>query len=151
RTAQFSQEKGQASAQARAVHRASVPIASRSPYSKSHNRRLKRKEREQIGGGLGDMKAAISAVEKDVAPEDDAPQVGNAGEEQPSQQKRSAQRPGQIGKGKGAPLSQAQRKRALKAEQMRQPMILANAEFSANPFQVIRTHAQNTLVQRQSS
>ncbi|KAJ8453850.1 hypothetical protein ONZ51_g13368 [Trametes cubensis] len=39
---------------------------SRSPYSKSHERRLKRKAKEQVAGGMGDIKAAISAVEEDI-------------------------------------------------------------------------------------
>ena len=35
------------------------------------------------------------------------------------------------------------------AERRRIPMILANSEFSSNPFQTIRKHAQNTLVKHQ--
>ncbi|KAI0313554.1 hypothetical protein OF83DRAFT_1140909 [Amylostereum chailletii] len=36
-----------------------------------------------------------------------------------------------------------------KVEQFRMPQILANPEFIANPFQTIRTHAKNTLIQHQ--
>jgi hypothetical protein len=53
---------------------------------------------------------------------------------------------GQIGQGKGTPLSRSQRRRALKAERFRQPLIRADPAFAANPFGTIRTHAQNTLV-----
>ena len=34
-------------------------------------------------------------------------------------------------------------------ERMRIPMILATPEFAANPFQTIRTHAQNTLLKHE--
>lgn len=33
-------------------------------------------------------------------------------------------------------------------EKLRQPLILSNPQYSSNPFQTIRTHAQNTLVKR---
>ncbi|TFY83767.1 hypothetical protein EWM64_g232 [Hericium alpestre] len=145
--------------------------ASRSPYSKSHNRRLKRREKEQVGGGLETIKHAIAAVESgEATPSRSAP--GDAEKvtaDAPADEKRSARtRPGQIGEGKGAPLKRSQRKQALcvpfssrrasigqntdnrgdrKAEQLRQPMIRSNPEFAANPFQTIRTHAQNTILQ----
>ena len=34
-------------------------------------------------------------------------------------------------------------------ERMRIPMILQNSDFAKNPFQTIRTHAQNTLVRHE--
>ncbi|KAI0068387.1 hypothetical protein BV25DRAFT_1818801 [Artomyces pyxidatus] len=122
--------------------------AARSPYSKSHARRLKRKDKEQIAGGLAGLRAALTAVESTgSAPAvDDAvtatPDGGNGAEGQPA----AKPRPGQIGEGKGAPLKRAQRKQALKAEQFRLPKILANPDYAANPFKTIRTHAQNTLI-----
>ena len=33
-------------------------------------------------------------------------------------------------------------------ERLRHPLILANPDFTSNPFQTIRTHAQNTLIAR---
>ncbi|KAM5533084.1 hypothetical protein V8D89_013227 [Ganoderma adspersum] len=123
----------------------------RSPYSKSHERRLKRRAREQVAGGMSEIKAAISALEDDipeaiqnsVAANDDA----NAGDASRPQQARP--KPGQIGEGKGVPLSKNQRKRALQVERTRIPMILATPEFAANPFQTIRTHAQNSLLKHE--
>ncbi|ETW87335.1 hypothetical protein HETIRDRAFT_243058, partial [Heterobasidion irregulare TC 32-1] len=123
--------------------------ASRSPYSKSHNRRLKRLEREQIAGGLDGLRSALAAVEQDVARADPraqapvAPGAKNTDAEPDRPQPRA--RPGQIGEGKGAPLKRTQRKRALQAERLRQPLILSNPDFAANPFETIRTHARNTL------
>ncbi|KAJ7181776.1 ribosome biogenesis protein SLX9-domain-containing protein [Mycena crocata] len=116
-----------------------------SPYSKSHARRQKRKAKEQLGSGLDDIQLALAAVDDDAA--DEPPE--NLDDEAPSQpvQKKVKPKPGQIGEGKGAPLSKTQRQRALKMEKLRHPLILANAEFSSNPFQTIRTHAQNTLLQ----
>jgi len=36
--------------------------ASRAPYSKSHARRLKRKEKEQLAGDLGSLRAALPSM-----------------------------------------------------------------------------------------
>lgn len=83
-----------------------------SPYSKSHARRQKRKAREQLGGGLDDIQLALAAVDDEaveVAEESAAP---SADEPQPVH-KKVKPKPGQIGEGKGAPLSKAQRQRAL--------------------------------------
>ncbi|RPD81976.1 hypothetical protein L226DRAFT_528186 [Lentinus tigrinus ALCF2SS1-7] len=126
---------------------------SRSPYSKSHERRLKRKAREQVAGGMSDIQAAISAVEDaiPVAVQNSvvADLDAEAGGPDVSQPKRVKPKPGQIGEGKGAPLTKNQRKRALQVERMRIPLILATPEFAANPFQTIRTHAQNTLLKHE--
>ncbi|KAJ7110101.1 ribosome biogenesis protein SLX9-domain-containing protein [Mycena epipterygia] len=122
--------------------------SSHSPYSKSHARRQKRKAKEQIGGGLDEIQLALAAVDDDDSAEVPEESAGpTADEEAPQQQKKIKPKPGQIGEGKGAPLSKAQRQRALQMEKLRHPLILANAEFSSNPFQTIRTHAQNTLLQ----
>ncbi|KIP12463.1 hypothetical protein PHLGIDRAFT_113553 [Phlebiopsis gigantea 11061_1 CR5-6] len=119
--------------------------ASRAPYSKSHGRRLKRRAKEQVANGLDEIKAAISAVEMgDPSAGADAIPSSAA---QPAQRARLA--PGQIGEGKHVPLSKAQRKRALAAERLRVPMILSSPEFSSNPFETIRKHAQNTLVKHE--
>ena len=91
---------------------------SRSPYSKSHERRLKRKVREQIAGGMNEIKAAISAVENDipvvvqntVTAEFNSDVAGEADAPKPRAVKP---RPGQIGEGKSVPLTKNQRKRAL--------------------------------------
>ncbi|KAI9058860.1 hypothetical protein FKP32DRAFT_1231534 [Trametes sanguinea] len=121
---------------------------SRSPYSKSHERRLKRKAKEQVAGGLGDIKAAISALEEDI-PVAVQNSVAAATEADASKPAKPKPKPGQIGEGKGAPLNKNQRKKALQLERMRIPLILATPEFATNPFQTIRTHAQNTLVKHE--
>lgn len=84
-----------------------------SPYSKSHARREKRKAREQLGGsGLDDMQLALAAVDDDADEAVDKPTAPSVDEPQPVQKKMKP-KPGQIGEGKGAPLSKAQRQRAL--------------------------------------
>ncbi len=146
---------------------------SRSPYSKSHERRLKRKAREQVAGGMDEIKMAIAAVEDDIplAVQNSIAATAEGVDETPvPQSKKVRPKPGQIGEGKGAPLTKNQRKRALcvlipsfyssseahvapvsrsQVERMRIPMILATPEFAANPFQTIRTHAQNTLLKHE--
>ncbi|KAI0800936.1 ribosome biogenesis protein SLX9-domain-containing protein [Fomes fomentarius] len=125
---------------------------SRSPYSKSHERRLKRKAREQVAGGMDEIKMAIAAVEDDIplAVQNSIAATAEGVDETPApQSKKVRPKHGQIGEGKGAPLTKNQRKRALQVERMRIPMILATPEFAANPFQTIRTHAQNTLLKHE--
>ena len=154
---------------------------SRSPYSKSHERRLKRRAREQVAGGLNDIKAALAAVEGEDIPAAVQASVSTeailgdtAGALESSRPKKVKSKPGQIGEGKGVPLSKNQRKRALyvshspvlhvafgdkpgdahvtvplsrrQLERARIPMILATPDFASDPFQTIRTHAQNTLL-----
>lgn len=82
--------------------------ASRSPYSKSHERRLKRKAKDQVANGLDEIKAAISAVEM---AEGLAPAEPSADGKEAPRKPKSA--PGQIGEGKHTPLSRAQRKKTL--------------------------------------
>ncbi|KAF8225074.1 hypothetical protein L208DRAFT_1308053, partial [Tricholoma matsutake] len=116
------------------------------PYSKSHNRRLRRKAKEQIiGGDLNDLQAAIAALDDNEDALDNISASVNSGI--PSSSKSTSNprpKPGKIGEGTKNPLSQSRRKHALVVEQLRQPLILFNPEFSSNPFQTLRTHAQNT-------
>ena len=91
--------------------------STQSPYSKSHNRRLKRKAKEQLAGGLGDMHVAIGALEDDnltIGDHDQQSVEANAKNFVPKEIKLKPKvKPGQIGEGKGAPLNKSQRKRAL--------------------------------------
>ncbi|KAF7969210.1 hypothetical protein HWV62_27907 [Athelia sp. TMB] len=121
--------------------------SARSPYSKTQNRRFKKKQREQVAGGLGEIQAAIIALddEKPNSAEDDSSTI----QTDPSQTNTKVKL-GLIGEGKGQPLSKNQRKRALEMEQLRAPMIRANPEFASNPFKTIRTHAQNTLLKHEN-
>ncbi|KAG6911878.1 hypothetical protein DXG01_000125 [Tephrocybe rancida] len=82
---------------------------SSSPYSKSHARRLKRKAKEQIANGLGDMQSAIEALDQDIPTL--VEQSRMSAEEVP--QRKQHLKPGMVGEGKKAPLSKSQRKRAL--------------------------------------
>jgi len=114
-------------------------------HSKSHNRRLRRKAKEQIiGGDLNDLQSAIAALDDDHVAESHEPVDGNM---LPPAKPNPGTRPraGKIGQGKKNPFSKSQRKHALMIEQLRQPLILSNPQFSLNPFHTLRTHAQNTL------
>ncbi|KAK0465194.1 ribosome biogenesis protein SLX9-domain-containing protein [Desarmillaria tabescens] len=114
---------------------------SHQPYSKSHARRLKRKAKEQVANGMTEIQDALPSLDEDETNNDAAK---NTDDQRPQEKARG----GQIGKGKGPTLTSAQRKRALKLEQLRHPLILTNSKFATNPFETIRTHAQNTLLQR---
>uniref|UniRef100_A0A0W0G2K9 Ribosome biogenesis protein SLX9 n=1 Tax=Moniliophthora roreri TaxID=221103 RepID=A0A0W0G2K9_MONRR len=139
--------------------------STQSPYSKSHLRRMKRKAREQIANGLDDMQNAIASLDgghETPSKTDHVRDESSVESERPSSKIKA--KPGQIGEGKGATLPTQQRKRILQvtatfwvplnltiisprqAERLRHPLILQNPQFSTNPFQTIRTHAQNTLV-----
>jgi len=115
--------------------------ASRSSFSKNQKRRLKKKVKEQVGGGLDAIQAALSTLDGD---DDNKERIAQVVDESAHQKVKPIQ--GQIGRGKGAPLKYHQRKQALKMERLRAPMILANPDYASNPFQTIRTHAQNTLL-----
>ncbi|KAH0838398.1 hypothetical protein J3R83DRAFT_6705 [Lanmaoa asiatica] len=136
--------------------------SSTTPYSKAQKRRFNRKQREQLGSGLGSIGTAISALEEKEIPSP-AEVQSNATTSQQRLQARA--RAGLIGEGKGVPLTKAQRKHVLcvlngdvsswpkfnpsrEMEQLRHPLILTNPQYAANPFQTIRTHAQNTLEKR---
>ncbi|KAH7931109.1 hypothetical protein BV22DRAFT_1077883 [Leucogyrophana mollusca] len=119
-----------------------------SPYSKVQKRRFNRQQREKVGGGLDEMHAAISAMEKDEIAEQHTPELNDPQNPRSSQARRKV---GQIGEGKGATLSKNQRKRALELERLRHPLILSNPQYASNPFQTIRTHAQNTLLKHPAS
>jgi ribosome biogenesis protein SLX9 len=79
------------------------------PSSKNQKRRLKKKQKEQIGGGLNAIQAAISALDSEGI--DEIEQTEQVVDE--SMHPRIKPKPGQIGEGKGLPLKQNQRKRAL--------------------------------------
>ncbi|KAJ3719782.1 ribosome biogenesis protein SLX9-domain-containing protein [Lentinula raphanica] len=132
--------------------------STQSPYSKSHQRRLKRKAKEQIGQGLEEIRDVLRSVDAadkkqptiaqdasaSAGPEDRS-QMQVDGQSSKSVQSASVQS-NHIGEGKHTTLSNAQRKKALKIERLRHPLILSNPQFASNPFETIRTHAQNTLV-----
>ncbi|KAJ8084132.1 hypothetical protein PM082_002899 [Marasmius tenuissimus] len=127
---------------------------SQSPYSKSHMRRMKRKAREQLASGLDDIQSALNSLDDNATnPSNTTESSTETGYDEAAQtgQPPPKTKPGQIGEGKGATLSKQQRKRVLQAERMRHPLILQNPQFSSNPFQTIRTHAQNTLVKHEPS
>lgn len=82
--------------------------SAQTPYSKSHNRRMKRKAKEQVAGGLSSMHEAISIMAEEAGLSQDDLQADSLSTDQPARAK-----PRQIGQGKSVPLSNAQRKRAL--------------------------------------
>lgn len=99
--------------------------ALRTPHSKSHARREKRKAKEQLaGGGLNDIQAILSVIATDEGGTNVAPHGQSGGEakqktnstEVDQQQKtksRTQQKTVRIGEGKNTSLSKNQRKRAL--------------------------------------
>ena len=87
--------------------------ASRQPYSKSHIKRLKRKAKEELAGGaLSDIQSAIAAVESEEKTIDGDTLV-EPSKNNPSKPPVKTPNTGMIGEGKGTPLSQTQRKKAL--------------------------------------
>ncbi|KIY72850.1 hypothetical protein CYLTODRAFT_417627 [Cylindrobasidium torrendii FP15055 ss-10] len=111
---------------------------SSAPYSKSHSRRLKRKAKEQLAGN--DMSELLNTLQPEIEEEDASPA-------DKLRQKRALEKNRTIGKGKKSTLSETQRRKELERERQRIPLVLSNPEFSKNPFEAIRTHARNTLVQ----
>ncbi|KAF6766303.1 ribosome biogenesis protein SLX9-domain-containing protein [Ephemerocybe angulata] len=130
---------------------------SKSPYSKSHNRRVKRKAKEQIASGMSDMQQALAALEDPLdTTEQETSSKKSGGKDAMDTDLTAVPRPTassksmKIGEGKGVTLSKSQRKRVLELERLRQPMILTNPTYADNPFSTIRLHAQNTLLKHQT-
>ena len=86
--------------------------SSRSPYSKSHERRLKRKAKEQVANGMDDIQAALSAVAGEIT---GAAEIANQDGETETVILPPKPKPGQIGEGKSEPLNKFQRRKALYA------------------------------------
>ncbi|KDN50507.1 hypothetical protein RSAG8_01005, partial [Rhizoctonia solani AG-8 WAC10335] len=118
----------------RLLHRLAT---STSPYSKSHNRRLKRKQKAALSTDLQSIQNALNTIAEDVLP---------SAAESNDHEGRTRQAPGIIGEGKGVTLTKQQRKRALELERLRQSVIMTNSDYRKNPFDAIRKHAQNSLL-----
>ncbi|KAK9897195.1 hypothetical protein P389DRAFT_54439 [Cystobasidium minutum MCA 4210] len=151
----------------------SIPV---SPYSKSHNRRLKKKQKQSLG--LDSMTAALddampststsfntaefatttrpagstSKVSIAPPPESFLAKRSRAENKQLTQQQKTKTAPNKIGEDTvHKSMSARQRQKMLNEERNRLPAILAHKSFSANPFETIRLHAQNTIVPLEKS
>lgn len=82
-----------------------------SPHSKSHNRRNKRKAKEQIAGGLTDIQVVIAELDEDTQFPSTIAEKSSDKTDTGSQSKSSNF--GKIGEGKNTTLSKSQRKRTL--------------------------------------
>ena len=84
-------------------------------FSKSHERRMKRKAKEQLAGNtMDDLQTALASLDKDLVPPEsmDKPPPSvpiHSNELKP----KASSRIGKIGKGTSSTLSKAQRKRLL--------------------------------------
>lgn len=94
--------------------------ASRLPYSKSHERRQKRKAKEQLVGDLNEMQTILStiAAAEDIASDEPVKTYGKDpnlmdADQKPEVKSKPQNRGAKIGEGKAAPLSKNQRQRAL--------------------------------------
>ena len=84
-------------------------------FSKSHERRMKRKAKEQLAGNMDDLQTALAVLDEDtVPPESNSMEKPStfpmhSGEVKP----KAKSSVGKIGKGTSSTLSKAQRKRLL--------------------------------------
>ncbi|CAE6526079.1 unnamed protein product [Rhizoctonia solani] len=117
-----------------------------SPYSKSHNRRLKRKQKAELSTDLQSVQKALNTIADEVLPS--AIESSHDPEDRDSTRLKPA--PGMIGEGKGVTLTKQQRKRALELERLRQSTIMTSSDYQKNPFNAIRKHAQNTLLSHEN-
>ncbi|KAH9486814.1 hypothetical protein JR316_0000879 [Psilocybe cubensis] len=79
--------------------------------SKSHERRLKRKAKEQLVAGLNELQSALASLEEESGREE--VQSTNADTLHAEKTSKPAVKPGIIGKSGSSTLSRAQRKRVL--------------------------------------
>jgi hypothetical protein len=83
-------------------------------FSKSHERRMKRKAKEQLVGNMDDLQTALASLEKDIVPPEPMDKPSPSTPTLSSEVKPKAiSRIGKIGKGTSSTLSKAQRKRLL--------------------------------------
>ena len=82
------------------------------PYSKSHARRLKRKEKEKLVSGMEDVALALPSLDEDLSQELDRTQAIDPSNN-PGIGPSRRTKPGLIGEGKGIPLSNKQRQKVL--------------------------------------
>lgn len=127
--------------------------ASTAPYSKSHNRRLRRAARPQnnLVTTLQEVEAVLPSIEPafDLSDEADAFEV-EAEEEEYEEAGTAASGKGKTG-GKGKEkLTAKKRQRVLTAESTRLPAIIKNESFAASPFATIRQHTLNTLAMQKN-
>ncbi|CAE6378657.1 unnamed protein product [Rhizoctonia solani] len=120
--------------------------AGASPYSKSHNRRVKRKQKTALSTDLQSVQDALNTIAENILMPASETNTNNAG----NSPVRPKQAHDMIGKGKGATLTKQQRKRALELERLRQPAIITNSDYRQNPFDAIRRHAQNSLLSHEN-
>ncbi|KAF8666627.1 Ribosome biogenesis protein SLX9 [Rhizoctonia solani] len=120
--------------------------AGASPYSKSHNRRVKRKQKTALSTDLQSVQDALNTIAENILTPASETNTNNAG----NSPVRPKQAHDMIGKGKGATLTKQQRKRALELERLRQPAIITNSDYRQNPFDAIRRHAQNSLLSHEN-
>ena len=92
---------------------------SKSAFSKSHQRRLKRKAKEQIANGMSDIQQALAALEDPLDTREPAESTKKGKDAMETDSGMATSRPTaasrslKIGEGKGVTLTKAQRKRAL--------------------------------------
>ena len=84
-------------------------------FSKSHERRMKRKAKEQLAGStMDDLQTALASLDKDIAPPESMDKPSPSTPIHSSEVKSKAiSKISKIGKGTSSTLSKAQRKRLL--------------------------------------
>lgn len=94
---------------------------SKTAHSKSHQRRLKRKAKEQIANGMSDIQQALAALEDPLDTSEPTELANKKGKDAmdteasatATARPTATSRALKIGEGKGATLTKSQRKRAL--------------------------------------
>ncbi|ORY35504.1 ribosome biogenesis protein SLX9-domain-containing protein [Naematelia encephala] len=122
------------------------PVLPSHPYSRSHNRREKRKAKQQLAGGeLHSVAAALSiALGEDPS---QLPTPTSAVQKQEARRKAEEKRleDSKIKEGKGRTLSEKARRAQIKLESKRIPAVMKHPEFQKNPWAAIRLHAGNSV------
>ncbi|BGP54949.1 hypothetical protein JCM8202_003459 [Rhodotorula sphaerocarpa] len=130
--------------------------ASTTPYSKSHNRRIRRAARPQnnLVTTLQEVEAVLPSIEPafDMPEEDDEgdESFGGSAAEEAEEDAPAAGKKGTTG-GKGKEkLTAKKRQRVLTSESSRLPAIIKNESFAQSPFATIRQHTLNTLAMQKN-
>lgn len=83
-------------------------------FSKSHERRMKRKAQEQLAGNMDDLQTALASLDEEIALPESIEKLSSSIPKHSEEVKPKASSSiGKIGKGNSSTLSKAQRQRQL--------------------------------------
>ncbi|TIB06424.1 hypothetical protein E3P96_00468 [Wallemia ichthyophaga] len=115
-------------------------------YSKSHQKRMKKKAKQQLNVNLNDLDEGLHDIDQHTQPTHEESAAANSAQDKQQQQRKKLEEA--ANKTSNKPLTQKQKQKALQLETKRLPLILNHPQYSKDPFGTLKQHAENMLNQR---